>query len=72
MAHPCGLLAADGFLAEAIYAREAIFAYVISTKGLAEELRAIRPIDRGVSDRRAYIVRGARMMEQRDARIELS
>jgi hypothetical protein len=38
-------------LPNTIYAREAFFAYVTSRYGLAGELRAIRHIALGVSDR---------------------
>jgi len=46
MTHP-GLLAVDGVVAITIKAREASFAYVILSERLAENLSAIRHIDRG-------------------------
>jgi hypothetical protein len=46
-----GLLAGDGSVAKRHLRKRGLFAYVISRKGLAGELRAIRHIDCGVSDR---------------------
>jgi hypothetical protein len=44
--HPWGLLAADGFIATTIYARETLLAYVIFRQRLDDELSAIRRADR--------------------------